>query len=119
MRCLERNKQTFYYSLYVGNTDMKDENGFYTGESAVEYSPPVEMKANISPASGSAELEWFGNDIAYDKVIVTCDMSCPIDENSVLYIDVNPEDEKAKFDYVVKKVAKSLNSITIACAKVR
>lgn len=98
---------------------MKDENGFYTGESAVEYAPPVEMKANISPAYGSAEVERFGNDVVYDKVIVTCDMTCPIDENSVLYIDSKPTDENAKFDYVVKKVAKSLNSITIACAKVR
>lgn len=33
----------------------------------------------------------FGNLESYDKVLITDDMSCPIDENTVLFIDKEPE----------------------------
>ena len=58
----------------------------------------------------------------YDKVIVTDDMDCPIDENSVLFVDREPEtslDGDLLYDYVVRRVSKSLNYISIAISKVR
>ena len=78
------------------------------------------MLANISPASGAAQVEQFGQFVSYDKVIVTDDMSCPISEDTVLFVDKEPEygGEKPLYDYVVKRVAKSLNSISIAISKV-
>lgn len=42
------------------------------------------MEANISPAAGYAQIQQFGQFISYDKVIITDDMTCPIDENAVL-----------------------------------
>ena len=30
MRCLKKNKREFWYALYLGNEDGKDENGLYT-----------------------------------------------------------------------------------------
>ena len=47
-------------------------------------------------------------------------MSCPISEDTVLFVDKEPEydGEKPLYDYVVKRVAKSLNSISIAISKV-
>lgn len=116
MKCLERNKQTFYYALYKGKVPYTDDDGFESGESKVEYEAPVEMQANISPATGNTSVEQFGNNLDYDKVIVTDDLNCPIDENSVLYINTPPGD--GLFDYIVKKVARSLNSISIAISKV-
>ena len=53
---------------------------------------------------------------------MTCDMDCPIDENSVLFVDKAPSFDDAgspQFDYVVKRVARSLNVISIAIDKVR
>lgn len=47
------------------------------------------MEANISPAAGYAQIQQFGQFISYDKVIITDDMTCPIDENAVLFIDKN------------------------------
>lgn len=78
------------------------------------------MLANISPASGAAQVEQFGQFVSYDKVIVTDDMSCPISEDTVLFVDKEPEydGKKPLYDYVVKRVAKSLNSISIAISKV-
>lgn len=121
MRCLKRNQRTFYYCLYSGTADLTDEYGNITGEQMVTYQPAVEMKANISQATGQSNIEQFGNLENYDKVIVTDDMSCPIDENTVLFIDKAPEHSAAGvplYDYVVRRVAKSLNSVSIAVRKV-
>lgn len=116
MRCLERNKQEFYYCLY-GVKERKDEYG----NSVKGYGEAISMSANISPATGNTQVEPFGTEIEYDKVIVTDDVNCPIDENTVLFIDKEPiftTNGEPLNDYVVKKVAKSLNSISYAVSRV-
>jgi len=111
------NRTPFYYALYEGNTPAVDNDGYYTGETAVTYSEPVLFESGcISPATGQSAVEQFGTLEDYDKVIVTGDMSCPIDENSVLWIDA---DTKDPYDYIVKRVAKSKNGISIAVRKVK
>ena len=118
---LKRNETSFYYCLYDSESFIKDEYGNDTGNPVISYKNPVEMRANISPATGYAQTEQFGNLDQYDKVIVTHDMSCPIDEQSVLFIDREPElSENGEwlYDYVVRRVAKSLNVISIAISKV-
>ena len=121
MKTMKRNQVPFWYLLYVRKEDLKDEYGNESGESAIIYKPAVKMEANVSAATGSAQVEQFGNFAGYDKVIVTDDLSCPIDENSVLFIDKEPEyaeDGTPLYDYIVKRVAKSLNSISYAVSKV-
>ena len=122
MRCLERNKQTFWYANYESEQRPTDGDGYEIGEPRVVYSAPVQMRANVSPATGNSSVEQFGNSLQYDKVIVTDDVDCPIDEHSVLCIDCSPvvdtSGKLVKFDYIVKKVAKSLNSVSIAVSKV-
>ena len=116
-----RNDSKFYYCLYADEETLTDENGNETGTRLV-YEQPVEMFANISPATGLAQTEQFGNLENYDKVIVTHDMECPIDENSVLFIDKEPEyslTDDPIYDYIVRRVAKSLNTISIAVRKVK
>ena len=120
MRALNKNEQLFYYSLYRTREQINDTAGNFTGEYGITYSDPVPMRANISPARGTAQTEQFGTGIDYDKVIVTCDMTCPIDENSVLFVDKAPAKNVSGeyvYDYVVTKIAKSLNSISIAIKK--
>lgn len=122
MKCLQRNKAPFYYCLYNGEQDIYDDEGYMTGEKTVSYSAAVRAEYNISPATGNTSVEQFGNDIQYDKVIVLDDMTCPIDENSVLFVDSEPSydsQNNPRFDYIVKKVARSINSISIAIEKVK
>lgn len=132
-----RNDSKFYYCLYDGEQEILDEYGNRTGQYIVTYAEPVEMWANISPATGAAQTELFGTLDNYDKVIVTHDMDCPIDENTVLFIDKEPENTDAQnneetavtvtgttvsvpvYDYTVRRVAKSLNAISIAVSKVK
>lgn len=136
MKALELNKKLFYYCLFSEKIPIVDEYGNESGESIVTYQDAVPMKANISQATGQSNTEQFGNLENYDKVIVTDDVNCPIDENSVLFIDKEPEytdalthsttaittvDETVTvpvYDYTVRRVAKSINSISIAVKKV-
>lgn len=120
MKILERNKSLFWYLLYKGTEVITDEYGNETGETTVLYENAIPMKANISAATGNAQVEQFGSFTGYDKVIVTDDTSCPIDENTVLFLDKAPEYDGSTplYDYIVKRVAKSLNSISYAVSKV-
>ena len=121
MRCLDRNKQAFWYCLYVDKDEIVDDDGYETSEHHITYAPPVRMEANISHATGYSQTEQFGSLDNYDKVIVTDDMDCPITETTVLFVDKEPETTMAgdpMYDYIVRRVARSLNSISIAIRKV-
>lgn len=137
MKTLKRNQRPFYYCLFDSEYPHYDEYGNESGEKIVTYQAPVLMRANISPATGQSNTEQFGNLENYDKVIVIDDLNCPIDENSVLFIDKEPEftnvlthiktaitttEETISvpvYDYTVLRVAESLNSISIAVKKVK
>lgn len=122
MKTLERNKRDFYYATYIAKEENKDENGYATGTYTILYSDAVKCKGNISPSSGIAQTEMFGNDVSYDNVLVLDNVNIPIDENSVLWVDKPVEHDKngnPLYDYVVKKVAKSLNSVSFAISKVK
>ena len=120
MKCLLRNKRKFYYCTYQGKTAITDDYGNYTGEYKLTYSTATSVWGNISPAQGEIQVEQFGNALEYDKVIVLDNPTTPIDENTVLFIDKEPEysDGVPLYDYFVRKVARSLNSVSIAISKV-
>lgn len=121
MKTLKRNQTRFWYLLYDGKESVRDEWENECGECRVRYLPAVAFAANVSAATGSAQVEQFGNFAGYDRVIVTDDVTCPIDENTVLFMDKEPEyskDGAPLYDYVVKRVAKSLNSISYAVSRV-
>ena len=146
MRCLERNKRQFYYCLLLGNSAyVVDENGNRTGERIPYYDREAAMYANVSPATGRSVEEVFGDLADYDHVIITDDMNCPIQEDTVLFLDKEPEHRSVTvsvaipivqggyivdthqtktysiplYDYVVKRVSRSLNSVSIAVSKVK
>lgn len=115
MRAQRRNEIEIWYALYEGNVPIL-KNGRLTGEKKQVYSAPVSLRANVSAAKGAADVEMFGIDTPYTKTITTCDISCPIAEDSALWIDADPLAEP--YNYVVVRIAKSLNSITYAVREV-
>ena len=132
MRCMSRNKVTFFYALYERKEAITDDYGNTTGEFEVIHGNPLEYSANISAAKGETQTRQFGENEVYDKVIVADNTVPPIDEYSVLWIDTLPQldktgalatDETGKvitpYDYIVTKVARSLNSVSIAVSKVK
>ncbi len=135
MRGLKRNQKTLYYQIYQSNIPVyeMDLDGnivadpvtgepLLTGETKVGYAAPVQFRANVSAARGESSSDPFGIDLSYDKTMVSCDMTLPIDELSVLFVDKKPEFDAGGnsaniADYKVVKVAKSLNSLLIAIKK--
>lgn len=119
MRCLTRNKKRFYYALYESRDAVTETDEWgnvrETGEYAVGYSNPVTSCGNFSPVTGSVMSELFGGLEGYDTILTLDDPNTPIDEYSVLWVD---RDTSQPHNYVVKKVARSLNSVSIALSKV-
>lgn len=131
MKCMERNKVKFFYALYEDRKPITDEYGNTTGEYEVIHTNPQEFSANISAAKGETQSRQFGENLSYDKVIAMDNEAPAIDEYSVLWVDTVPQLEEdgslslnedgeviTPYDYVVKKVAKSLNHVSIAISKV-
>lgn len=131
MRTMLRNKSRFYYALYEDKVAKTDEYGNVTGEYDVIHGNPVGFAANISAAKGETTTRQFGESESYDKVIVMDNDAPPIDEYTILWVDKVPQvDETGALatneegevitphDYIVKKVARSLNSVSIAISKV-
>lgn len=122
MRSLRRNERTFWYANYTGDEEILSD-GKRTGQRQVKYGSPVKASANVSAARGSLDDEHFGINADYDRTITTCDNTIGIDESSVLWIEKDPEigadgSTQTPWDYVVVKIARSLNSTTIAIKKV-
>ena len=123
MRTLNRNKICIYYANYHDKTPIRDECGNLTGEYQITYGNPVAVMANVSATRGESTTRQFGEDVSYDRIIVLDDPSFPIAETSILWIDIVPEiaedgTTETPHDYIVKQVATSLNSVSIAVSKV-
>jgi len=131
VRCLNKNKVEFFYALYETREPITDDYGNTTGEYEVKHGNPIAVWGNISAAKGETQTRQFGENEAYDKVIVMDNPNAEIDEYSVLWVDTMPQlgedgslavnDEGmiiTAHDYIVKKVARSLNSVSIAISKV-
>ena len=123
MRCLRRNKVRIFYANYTGRESIEDEYGNLTGEYKLKYGNPQAVEGNVSAARGEVTTRQFGDDESYDRVIVMDDPNVPIEKSSILWIDTTPVIKPdgttdTPHDYIVKQVAPSLNSVSIAVSKV-
>nr|DAJ41235.1 MAG TPA: hypothetical protein [Caudoviricetes sp.] len=112
----------FWYANYQGKEEIL-KNGKRTGQYKVLYSNPVNISENLSAARGSLDNELFGIQTDYDRTITSCNRDFDISESSVLWIEKTPEvasdgSTDTPWDYVVVKVARSINSVTVAIRKV-
>ena len=112
MRTLEINKQPMWYALCTGKTEVIDEYGNHTGVYELTYSDPVYYPVNMSESRNIVNFESFGITADYDRTFVTSDLSCPIKEDTIIWFGADPA--TAPHNYVVHRIANSLNSITIA-----
>ena len=123
MRCLWRNRVRIFYANYIDREPVKDEYGNLTGEYKLRYGNPREATGNVSAARGEVTTRQFGDDESYDRVIVMDDPNVPIEKSSIIWIETMPViysdgATDTPHDYIVKQVAPSLNSVSIAVSKV-
>lgn len=79
-----------HYALYDNEIPIVDENGFDELETRAGYKNPVLFRAHLTPGKSDAEESPFGKDVSYDRIISTCDMDLPIDENSLIWVSNQP-----------------------------
>lgn len=116
MQLLKRNQQLIQYKNYDDSMSMTtDSDGFYTGEHDEVYSVLKSVMGYVTPSKGEATEQMFGKELDYDKILYV-DKSCDIDEFSLLWVNAESTEPN---DYVVKKIAESLNHKAIAIKKVR
>ena len=139
MRIQKRNEVVFYYANPLRHDHIRNADGLMTGEKQIVYSDPVCKKGNISPATGSVSIEYFGTVEAYDKVIALCEPDVDINMTSVFWIDMMPDGSPGlqpvddlhpadtvfpadqvtrSYDYIVGRISRSLNTVLIAVKKV-
>lgn len=90
MRDLNRNKKTIYYALYTGKSESTDLSGDYTGEQTLSYSDIKPFRIHMKEAQRIAPTEPFGVYKNYTHRMATHDLSCPIDEKTILWVDKFP-----------------------------
>lgn len=115
MRCLLRNQQRFMWAQYLESQETTEPGGMYNGEHSTEYSEKHSAYGNVSPAGGSSTVAMFGEKLDYNKVIIMESLPAGFDELSLLWVDDLDADTP---DYVVRRIAKSMNNVSIAIAKV-
>lgn len=123
MRTLRNNMRPFWYAKYTEtqeNANPAETNAYgepiYSGEPTVMHGNPIRAMGNISPAGGAVGQEMFGTLEGYDRIILPANENLPVDENSVIWIDRSPA--KGEYDYIVKRIARGLNTTLIAVKKV-
>ena len=116
MQSLARNQFPVYYRQYEGESEILDEYGNKTGTFAPRYGELKKAYLSVSPSRSDASLEPFGTLTDYDLTMSTSDTSCPIDENTILWID--GADTAKSHNYYVKKRAPWKNSIAFAIKEV-
>ena len=115
MRTLNRNKRQIYYALRTGEVANIDEYGNETGELTPVYESAVELKCNVSAATGYDAVQAFGSFTNYSRTMCVSDRDCPIDENTIVWFGVSPTEPH---NYIVTRKADSKNGILYALQEV-
>lgn len=116
MRDLQRNKRTIWYANHIRDETVVDEFGNETSETLPVYTDPVQLRVNISGATGEAVAEVFGAFTDYSRTITTADVHCPLKQYSRVWFGVDPASNS--HNYEVVRVADTLNGLAYALREV-
>lgn len=116
MRSLNKNKRLIYYALFLGEEPALDEYGNETGESIPTYGEKIELRCNVSAATGEDAVEAFGNFTNYTRAVCVADNKCPIAEQTVVWFGIPLTDP---YNYIVTRKADSKNGIMYALQEVK
>ena len=116
MQNLARNTFLVWFKNYQGEEEIIDEYGNKTGSFGPIYGPLQSAQMMVSPNRGDASLEMFGTLLDYDRTVSTADTSCPINEQTVLWLD--GASTTGPYTHYVKQRAPWKNSIIYAVKRV-
>lgn len=107
MRTLELNKTTLWYVESMGEHEIKDENGHYTGEIDTVYTEPKQIRLHLYPASGEIKSEAFGSNANVDMITTTEEV---LSETTLLFTEKPTGNYSTTYTYRINEISKSLNS---------
>ena len=116
MMNLARNAFTVWFQVYRGETEITDGYGNKTGSFVPSYGELQSAEMVVSPKRGEASLEVFGTLLDYDRTVSTADTSCPINEQTILWLDGAATD--GPYTHYVKQRAPWKNSLMFAVKQV-
>lgn len=121
MRLMARNGRTIYYQMLTSTSAITNDDSYDTGENVYTYDSPVAVVATVSPPDGRVARTAYGASDNYDRIVLIDDMSCPISDTSLLWLDEVPRTVDGqltnKADYIVVRIAKALNHIKVVARK--
>lgn len=115
MQSMIRNRKEFWYALYDHEEEVF-EDGYRVGVKSV-YQNPVQAFGNVAYELSQTYTEMMtGVAKNYQMFLSPMPVDCPIDEQSILWIDTMPEikddgSTDTPHDYIVIRKAKSLNMV--------
>ena len=130
MRCLEIEKRVAWFCPYKGKVERLTEKGRHTGEYIKQFGKPMMFRCNVLPVrskGGSVRLGGkineldIGLDLDYSRVIICDDITIPVKEEDVLFLEKKPEFDDNNYplhDYRIVAIVRSLNILEIAANKV-
>lgn len=97
-------------------TDLVDDEGNFTGETAISYTTPVKTLMNVSGGRGQADIALFGLVSNFSRTAVTEDLETQFNTETVFWVDADPDTEL--HDYRVVAVARTINQVVLALEEV-
>lgn len=108
MRTLERNKIKLWCISPSGTEEVKDADGFFTGEVIKIYGSPQVIYLNIAPSIGAIVEDIFGKDASFDMIAITNEVV--LSKDSLLFLNEPTSNYDTTYDYSVQQIKKSLNT---------
>ena len=119
MHVLGRNEQAVWYSNPTGVDSPILIDGRETGEYQKAYGTPTKIRASFAISSGAnnlgsqgmAELQKYGITTAYTHRMVTHDLKCPVNEESLIWYGIEPGTtyDAVPHNFKVVRNSRSLN----------
>lgn len=116
MRTSQRDKRTIWYALYQGVTDIRDDDGNYTGEKLPTYSSPIQARMNVSGGRGQAEVELFGVDNPFTHTATTDDLTTNFTTDTIFWFGVGPSTHS--YNFRCTGISRTINQVVIALEEV-
>lgn len=104
MRTLTRNQKTAYYQLYLGQTDVLDDNGNITEDKTESYGEMTEFRADIYQGSEPSSYHPYGV-VEEDTITLYMDRDLGFDETTLIWFGENK--------HIVTSVSDNLNGVVV------
>ena len=106
MRTLNRNKTKLWYVEPASTIEVKDSEGYYTGETKKVYGAPKELWIHLYPSDGIIMEQIFGRDADFSKLAVS---ETYLSKDTLLFLSMPTGNYETTYDYIVDRNKQSLN----------